>query len=368
MSPETTEPSFGAIPSPVDDRDWTLASVGASVAYPDACFIDQDFLRVTNQGKIGSCVGNTFESIVRKIFYEKTGVQEELSWRFIYAVCKSLDGFAGEGTYPSLAAKVVRTYGVPLARYCPNTITLDHETFVYNRSLQNIPQEAFDDAKTRKAGADFTVPTTEEGIKQAVNYAKANNGGVAILRRIGDTYWRGVDGVSTYDKAKLLPMRPTDVIVSGHEEFLYGYDKEPQTGRMRIYWLNSWSPQWCSTKGTTADGGRGWEYFDVWQKHTVELRVTVAEAPFVNNFRYTFAKALGVGAKGSDVVALQHVLKLEGCFDYPTFTGYYGEITRAGVKKLQEKYADQILKPLGMTFGTGYFGSSTIKWVNGKYK
>ena len=87
---------------------------------------------------------NTFEEIVRWIVHSKTGIEEELSFRFVYAVCKSLDGVSGQGTFPSLAAKVVRKYGVPLAKFCPNDVKLDHEDFVYQRKLSNIPKAAFE--------------------------------------------------------------------------------------------------------------------------------------------------------------------------------------------------------------------------------
>lgn len=359
----------GAHASPPDSRDWTLASVGAPTAYPDSAFIDTDWMKVSMQGQIGCCVGCSFEEVVRNIVYMQTGVSpEELSWRFVYAVCKCLDGFPDEGTYPTLAAKVIRTYGVPLAKYCPNDITLPHEDFVFKRALANIPQAAFDDAKTRKAGADFAVPLTIDGIKQAINYAKANKGGVAILRRVGSTYWTGPDGVSTWDKAKLLPMRTPNPVTSGHEEFLYGYDTEPVTNRVRLYWLNHWSDQWCSTGGVSHDGGRGWEYADEWLSFIGEVRVSVAAVPVVDNFRYTFTKSLSRGMQGADVVALQHVLMLEGCFPAgQTFTGYFGDITFNGVVQLQNKYAAQILTPVGLQHGTGVVGTSTLKWLNAKY-
>lgn len=360
--PQDFQLATGAVPSPADPRDWTLAAAGAPTEYPKECFIDQSWMTPSMQSKIGCCVGCTFEEIIRMMIYMQTGVQsEELSWRFVYAVCKSLDGFAGEGTYPALAAKVIRTYGVPLAKYCPNDVSLDHETFVYGRKLSKIPQAAFDDAKTRKGGADFAVPATIDGIKQAINFAKANKGGVAILRQIGDVYWKDAQGNSTWDKSKLLPMRKPTTFTGGHEEMLYGYDEEPNTGRVRIYWLNHWSKDW-------ADNGRGWEYADVWLSLISEIRVCVPAVPVVDDFKYAFTKAMKRGTQGADVVALQHVLKIEGCFpEGQKFTGYYGDITFSGVVELQEKYAEEILKPLGLTHGTGVVGNATLKWLVAHY-
>jgi len=368
----------GALDSPKDDRDWTLASAGAPTAYPTSCFIDQEWMIPAMQGQRGSCVGNTAEEVVRQIIYLTTGVkhnpdtENELSWRFVYALAKSLEGTSGyeqwwrttgadDGTYPSLVAKIIRTYGVPLAKYCPNNINLSADEFCYHRSLMNIPQQAFADALKRRSGADFAEPVSIEGIKKAINYAKANKGGVMILRRMGNTYWTDVNGTSTWDPAKLLPIRVPKTVTGGHEEFLYGYDEEPGTGRIRIYWLNHWSKDW-------ANNGRGWEYADEWLPLINELRVVVASVPVVDTFRYHFKNILKKGMSGPDVVALQHALKLEGCF--PTtqaFTGYFGSITLAGVKSFQLKYKDEILLPSGLSAPTGYVGQFTLAKLNSIY-
>ena len=365
---DTFNLATGAHVSPVDPRDWTLASVGAPTTYPTSRFIDADWMVASMQGKIGCCVGCSGEEIVRQIVYILTGVKsnpgtpEELSWRFVYALAKCMDGVQDEGTYPSLVAKIIRIYGVPLAKFCPNDVSLDHETFVYGRNINAIPKEAFADALSRRSGADFTVGISEDEIKRAINYAADNKGGVMILRQVGDTYWKDVNGVSTWDPKKLLPIRVPSQITSGHEEFLTGYDYEPGTNRMRIYWLNHWSPDW-------ADRGRGWEYADVWLPLVGEIRVSVKEVPVVvDNFKYHFTKTLKKGDKGADVVALQHVLKIEQCFpEGQGFTGNFGDITFAGVVALQQKYASEILTPVGLKYGSGFVGGQTLKWLNKHY-
>ena len=371
---------MGALPSPESELQtaWTLASVGAPTVYADSCFIDQTWMVPSMQGQIGCCVGCSFEEVVRNIVYIATGVQcnpgtpNELSWRFVYAVCKALEGTPGyeqypvaaEGTYPALAALVVRKYGIPKASLCPNNVTLDHETFVYNRLIANIPAAAFPDALTRRSGADMTVPVTIDGIMQAINYAKANKGGVAILRQIGDSYW-AKNGVDTWDKALLLPISTPDSVVSGHEEFLYGYDKEPLTGRVRLWWLNHWSSAWCSTGGNGTDGGRGWEYADVWLPFIKEIRCVVTSVPVApQTFKYVFNSQLDLGAKGADVVALQHALSIEGFFPAGTpFTGYFGTVTQVAVQQFQTKYG---IVSSGDPVSTGYgrVGGKTLIALN----
>lgn len=368
----------GAKISPIDPRDWTLASLGAPVIYPSSCFLDTNWMIASMQNQIGCCVGCSGEEIIRLSVYLLTGVKSnpgsmnELSWRFVYAIAKCLEGTSGyemyspsganDGTYPSLVAKIIRTYGVPLSKYCPNDTTLSPEEFIYNSNISNIPAQALTDALTRKSGADTTVPLTQEGIQQALNYALANKGGVMILREVGDTYWTASDGTESWDPSKILPIRVPTQITSGHEEFLTGYDFEPVTNRMRIYWLNHWSPQW-------ADNGRGWEYADVWLPLVKEMRCVISQLPPPpSTFTYHFTQTLKEGMRGPDVVALQHVLQLEGCFPTTqTFTGYFGIITFDSVIKFQEKYASDILTPEGLTKGTGYVGQNTLSKLNFLY-
>ena len=83
---------------------------------------------------------------------------------------------------------------------------------------------------------------------------------------------------------------------------------------------------------------------------------------------HTFATDLYMGMQNDDVKALQEILIAEGVWDRPDIgaTGYFGPITKAAVIKYQEKYADEILAPLGLTAGTGYVGPSTRAHLNAR--
>lgn len=84
-------------------------------------------------------------------------------------------------------------------------------------------------------------------------------------------------------------------------------------------------------------------------------------------FTYYFNMNLKFGDVHEDVEALQKILVLEGCLSLKTPTKNYLGMTQAGVKKLQEKYAKEILAPVGLKVGTGYFGNSTRAFINAKY-
>ena len=67
-----------------------------------------------------------------------------------------------------------------------------------------------------------------------------------------------------------------------------------------------------------------------------------------------------------DVRCLQEFLKSQGTEIYPEglITGNFLGQTLAAVARFQEKYAGEILTPLGLQKGTGYVGFSTIAKIN----
>jgi hypothetical protein len=83
--------------------------------------------------------------------------------------------------------------------------------------------------------------------------------------------------------------------------------------------------------------------------------------------QHTFRVPLSKGMENEDVRWLQKVLVYEGLLPVDCIIGIFGPRTLAAVKALQVKYADQILKPVGLTIPTGYVGNSTLAWLNLNY-
>ncbi|MBP9760271.1 MAG: peptidoglycan-binding protein [Candidatus Pacebacteria bacterium] len=85
----------------------------------------------------------------------------------------------------------------------------------------------------------------------------------------------------------------------------------------------------------------------------------------------SFTRNLTVGATGQDVMDLQKLLNAKGFTVSATGAGspgmessYFGPATKAAVAKMQTAFASEILAPLGLTTGTGYFGASTRTKAN----
>lgn len=80
----------------------------------------------------------------------------------------------------------------------------------------------------------------------------------------------------------------------------------------------------------------------------------------------SFAVNLKTGQTSDNVRDLQTFLKAQGSAIYSAglVTGYFGGLTKAAVMKFQDKYAADILTPLGLTAGSGYWGAASRAKAN----
>ncbi|QQG45185.1 MAG: Ig-like domain-containing protein [Candidatus Sungiibacteriota bacterium] len=76
------------------------------------------------------------------------------------------------------------------------------------------------------------------------------------------------------------------------------------------------------------------------------------------------SRNLSQGAKGDDVKTLQELLIKEGFLSAGSSTGFFGNLTKQAVIRFQEKYASEVLTPVGLTKGSGFVGTGTRKKIN----
>lgn len=80
--------------------------------------------------------------------------------------------------------------------------------------------------------------------------------------------------------------------------------------------------------------------------------------------KYVFTKMLKVGSSGEEVRQLQLLLISERLLPTDCASGYFGGLTLAGVRAFQNKYSEDILKPLGVDEPTEWWGSMCISKAN----
>jgi predicted secreted protein len=98
------------------------------------------------------------------------------------------------------------------------------------------------------------------------------------------------------------------------------------------------------------------------REQLAELQLQLAELTEC----YDFNVNLKIGDSGAAVTALQTALEKEGLYQR-AITGSFDAYTASVVVAFQEKYADEILAPWGLTHGTGYVGSTTRAKLNKLY-
>lgn len=207
---------LGALDSPTDSRDFNTGTIQAPISFPSTWLPDYSALDVWYQNGQPSCGGHAGAKAVHIFEFKETGENVKLSPRFVYALCKKLDGLPVEsGTYARAIMKVLQTYGVTEDRYFPNQVGLDHDTYA---DFSRITPQAYDNAHPRAIGAYAQVPITLDALKENIY----RNGWVLILKK------------------------PWQVgIASGHFIVADGYDTD------KIRFINSFGSWW-------GDQGHAW--------------------------------------------------------------------------------------------------------------
>lgn len=207
----------------------------------------KEIQNVFMQSQEPSCVAHGVTVAIMYHYWKQTGKYIQLSPRFVYALCKTIDGIPAEdGTYIQAALEIVQKYGVCEDKYFPNDCNLDVATYT-NASL--IPPEAFQNALQYKIdGYSFLADTSATGLNTAI-YNEGKGDMVIVGMDISDTWWTDNNGNTTWSADSLLPLRPIDAQhpeVSGHCINWYAYGAEWDSQSPSCWWnINWWSAEWA---------------------------------------------------------------------------------------------------------------------------
>jgi len=206
---------WGCIPSPKDERDFSLAKIMRPVAVPTSVRYDNLF-KIRDQGKCGSCVGQAVASA------DSAGHQTELSSLYIYSRCKQEDGIPGqEGTQIRIANGIVLHEGSPPEELLPYSLLKDCLVFP---TITDAMKEA---AALYKIKAYARIYTLHE-LKQALAAGKIIVAGLLVTDAFTNWNGKGIIGA------------PEGYIRGAHAVVFCGYDDS----RQAIRGVNSWGERW----------------------------------------------------------------------------------------------------------------------------
>lgn len=340
-------PSFGALPSKPDYRDYRSAAFAPAI--PLSVNTDVSTISITNQGALGICTSN-LAYIMEYLFWKKTGTYVRLSRRFLYTMTKvavANDSF--EGAQLRDVLKAAQKYGVCTeATYPSDTTGVPHEKYI---DVKDIPVKAFEEAQQYRIGAYYFISPDQFSIAEALTKY-----GVLYCRyEVDKNWWTAKDGRYSYLASDLEPLRPPSGSSNGHATVLSGYDFS-DGAEFRL--MNSWGNTWC-------EGGLCTHSLDempteVWG---VTLDKVPNDLPAAKDFKYTFTKSMTRGSSGKEVLNLQIALMIAGDIEFvqPADRGYFGAKTQKAVYDFQRRVG--ISSPF---FGL-YCGPQTIKALNNIY-
>ena len=221
----------GGIPSPHDPRDFKPSDLGTGAPTPEKYSPDIANIPVYMQDQQPACGGHAGTTLYGIL----AALGTNLSPRFVYALCKKIDGIPDQqGTTGRAIMQVLQKYGVCTNDLFPNDTSLPYAQYA---DWALIPNAAYVDALSRRIGAYAKLPTTDfQSVKDAIYQNKA----VLILGQVGATWW-----TPSWSATDILPLKAPNPVVGGHFWVDFGFDILPTDFR------NSWSDKW-------GDNGNGW--------------------------------------------------------------------------------------------------------------
>lgn len=334
---DITQKGKGAIQDQKDSRDYKFSANFGSEPLPLEFSIKQKIQNVNDQGSSSSCGGQAFGYHMEVNTFNRDNKFVDLSARSLYSAVY----MPGGGSRARDLINWLITSGICLEADVPSYFKGQPPTEAYMINRSDITQQALEIAKNYIGATYLTFDSTNpEQVKQAIY-----QGNGAVIAVVGNNAcWQ------TYNGEIQVPAQGTTNW--GHFIFLTGW--QLRKGKLYFEFVNSWGREW-------GDNGFGYLPADYLTAGFGYNEWVVIQKPLVDDFHYQFNTNLQYGQKNEDIKALQNILIKKG---YNTIaTGYYGELTRKAVLKMQQDY--KVDNPVVLWALQGkYVGVKTRKLLN----
>ncbi|AFK87691.1 peptidase [Thermoanaerobacterium phage THSA-485A] len=214
---------YGVIPSPPDERDFKLHTVGITKLeqFPNEYTVPGMPGEILDQGESSQCVAHALRTI-KEWFDSQNGVQKQLSNNFIYGA-REPGMYQGEGMIPREALKEVQDRGVCEYNLFPNP------PLTYPQCAQAITQQMLDNAKPDNILTYVSLNSVEE-----IKTALMQLGPVFVAVPVYNYFEFPING-----KIDNQPNQNIDAYLLGYHQIVF-------YGWLNNYWKiqNSWGKYW----------------------------------------------------------------------------------------------------------------------------
>lgn len=214
---------------------WDLGKASGELI-PEEFFVDSaKSTGVNYQRKTPACGAHSVTHYKESID-AADGKVRTYSPRFLWALTRLADGFSPDtGSNIRTVMGQLKSFGIVTERTVPNDTNMSNEEYVKLDITDKLLNQASEN-KILVYTIDYHL--SMDDIKRTIY----NGNGAILSMRLGSEWYTNKDGVSSWNKADIYPLRPLENEQGGHYVFACGYDKD------YIYFKNSWSDRW-------ADGG-----------------------------------------------------------------------------------------------------------------
>lgn len=337
-------------PQEEKDKDWYHEEAHPEVADSASIYLvekpEGTPYIVEDQGATNTCVPHGVTLALGIRFQKVKGFFVRLSKAFIYRLRSNMPS---KGMWLQNAFELVRTLGVCVYSSLPTP---------FNERMCNdvvITSELFDEAKIFKSNYFMVKNANNIDTLAGIAY-----GGDAIAITIFATR-------AEWSQEYVKVIKPNLVWDDADVQHCITVLPKMSFIENGIKYITIQDSSWFGKK-----------YLRRLPEDFIKLRLTGAGYPTELEFKngsgmhpvhvFDLNKPLSIGMQNSEVKALQVALQFMGYFPADKdCTGYYGGLTRAAVRAFQDRFAEEILGPAGLTAPTGYAGKNTLNQLNNLY-